>query len=178
MLSHLARLDRALEHPATLYVYGSAAGILLDEPERTSGDVDVAAPYSRADFGDLQRAATAIGLPVNPEEQYPGDHIEWISALRLCLPKPVPETDILLWQGTHLTIQTAGIPQLIASKLIRYDEIAQADIQYLATQGRVELAAIEAAVKQLPDPFDRDPLVQENLRNLKTDWVMWRGDRP
>ncbi len=39
-----------------LYIYGSAVCILLDEPERTSLDIDVAAPYSDADYGAIVRA--------------------------------------------------------------------------------------------------------------------------
>jgi len=176
LLAHLARLDRELQQPTTLCVFGSAVLILLDEPDRTSVDIDVAAPYSQADFSDLQRAAAAAGLPVNPDEQYRGDHIEWITSLRLCLPKPAAETDILLWQGTRLLIKTVAIPQLIASKLIRYDEIDQTDIQFLLAQTKLVYSAIVAAVGLLPAPFDKDALVLENLRNLKADWVVWRGD--
>ena len=174
LLCHLANLDQALQKSALLFVYGSAACILLDEPDRASLDVDVAAPYSQADFADLQQAGAKAGLPVNPAEDYQGDHIEWISALRLCLPKPSADRDILLWQGSRLVIKTTGIPELIASKLIRYDETDQADIQYLCAQQRVEFAAVEAAVEALPPPFNRDALVRENLQNLKSDMTIWR----
>lgn len=177
LLAHLARLDRELQQPTTLCVYGSAALILLDEPDRTSVDMDVAAPYSQADFADLQRAAEAAGLPVNPDEHYEGDHIEWITALRLCLPKPTPETDLMLWQGVRLILKTVAIPELIASKLIRYDEIDQSDIQYLCAQTKVDYPAIEAAVRRLPPPFANDAIVLENLRNLQADLEVWRGDK-
>jgi hypothetical protein len=178
LLAYLSRLDQALQQPTTLYIYGSAALILLDEPGRTSADVDVAAPYSQANFADLQRAATAAGLPVNPDESYRGDHIEWIGALRLCLPKPVPTTEVVLWQGERLTIKTVPVPQLIASKLIRYDAIDRADIQYLCSQTKVDVAAITAAVRLLPVPFDGDAIVLENLRNLEADLKLWRGEEP
>jgi hypothetical protein len=36
LVGYLERLDRALTAPATLHIYGSAAFMLLDEPERTS----------------------------------------------------------------------------------------------------------------------------------------------
>ena len=175
LLSYLSRLDTALRHPTTLCVYGSAAWILLDEPDRTSLDIDVAAPYSTADFADLQRAAKTAGLPVNPEPHYQGDHLEWITALRLCLPKPATETEIMLWQGTRLTVKTVAIPQLVASKLIRYDEIDQADVQYLCSQTNMEFPAVEAAVRLLPPPFDQDAVVLENLQNLKADLKIWRA---
>jgi hypothetical protein len=133
----LERLDAALQSPATLYIYGSCVSILMDEPNRTSLDLDVAGPYSVVDEGDLRRAGDAIGFPVNPGDHYDGDHIEWIGPLRLCLPPPAPGDRVTLWQGARLRIQTASIADLIASKLVRYDQIDQTDIEYLLRQNPV-----------------------------------------
>jgi hypothetical protein len=176
LLGYLERLDHALKAEATLHIYGSAAFMLLDEPDRTSLDVDVAAPYSIVDMGDLRQAATAAGLPLNPADDYSSDHLEWISAVRLCLAKPNPETDLLLWKGERLSVKTGSIPQLIASKLIRYDEIDRSDIQYLCRQAAVDIAAVAEAVAGLPAPFNRDTLVLENLKNLRVDMTLWTGD--
>ena len=176
LLGYLERLDRALKAQATLHIYGSAAFMLLDEPERTSLDVDVAAPYSVVDVGDLRQAAAAAGLPLNPPDEYAADHLEWISAVRLCLAKPNPETDLLLWQGERLRVKTGSVPQLIASKLIRYDEIDRSDIQYLCRQSSVDMAAVSGAVDELPAPFNRDPLVLENLENFRVDLTLWGGE--
>jgi hypothetical protein len=174
LLGHLERLDAALVSDAVLCVYGSGAFILMDEPDRSSLDLDVAGPYSRVNFADLQRAAREAGFPVNPDEATQGDHIEWVSAARLCLPKPDPETEIVLWQGKRLSIRTVPVPQLIASKLIRYDAIDQGDIQYVCACGRVDFLAVRKAVRQLPVPFNRDSLVLENLENLRQDLKQWR----
>lgn len=173
LIGYLERLDRALTSPATLHIYGSAAFMLLDEPDRTSLDIDVAAPYSTVDLGDLRQAAAAAGLPLNPDADFAGDHLELISALRLCLPKPNPQTDLILWQGGRLTVKTGSIPQLIASKLIRYDEIDRSDIQYLCRQTSVTVSAVASAVDDLPPPFNRDPMVLENLENFRVDWKLW-----
>ena len=173
LLSYLKGMDRRLRSPAVLCVYGSGACILLDEPDRTSLDLDVAGPYSQADFADLEQAATAAGLPVNPDEHYRGEHIEWVPALRLCLPRPTLETELILWQGAKLTVKTVSVTQLIASKLIRYDAIDRSDVQYLCVQRRPSFADIEAAVAQLPPPFDRDSVVVDNLENLRTDLALW-----
>jgi hypothetical protein len=178
LLGYLERLDQSLKAPATLHIYGSAAFMLLDEPERTSLDIDVAAAYSMVDVGDLRQAAAVAGIPLNPPDDYASDHLEWISALRLCLAKPNPETDLLLWRGEKLTIKTGSIPQLMASKLIRYDEIDRSDVQYLYRQTSVDIAAVAAAVDQLPPSFNRDPLVLENLENLKVDMKLWSGGEP
>jgi hypothetical protein len=122
LIGYLEGIDRALETPATLYIYGSAACILMDEPERTSLDIDVAGPYSQADEADVRRAAGRAGLPVNPGEDYGGDHIEWVGPLRLCLQPPVAGAEMTLWQGSKLCIRTGPVADLVASKLIRCDE--------------------------------------------------------
>ncbi|MBI4023817.1 MAG: hypothetical protein HY360_02485 [Verrucomicrobia bacterium] len=178
LLSYLEQMDRAMENDATLCVYGSAAFILMDEPERISVDIDVAAPYSQADFVGLQKAAAQAGLPINPDEMYSGDHIEWVPALRLCLPKPDAATEMLLWAGRRLRVKTVALPQLIASKLIRYDSIDRADVQYVCQRAKVEFSAIAKAAGQLPPPFDCDSLVRENLESLKSDLNQWLGGGP
>lgn len=179
LLAYLEKIDHGLKQPAMLYIYGSAACILLEEPDRTSLDIDVAAPYSNADYGDIAQAAERAGIPINPDEQTASNHIEWIQSLRLCLPKPSPDTSLLLWQGKKLTIKSPPVSELIASKLIRYDEMDQGDLQYLYSQSPVSFSSIVEAVKNLPPPFNTDAVVLENLENLKQDLNMWKpGGNP
>ena len=64
---------------------------------------------------------------------------------------------------------------LVASKLIRYDEIDRSDVQYLITQARTTFSEVEAAAKRLPAPFVLDRLVLDNLENLRTNMLMWGG---
>jgi hypothetical protein len=66
----------------------------------------------------------------------------------------------------------------VASKLIRYDEIDQADILFLCAQARVTHGAVEEAVRKLPPPFNTDSLVLENLANLEVDLKQWGGGEP
>ncbi len=175
LLVYLERIDAALEEDAILHIYGSAAYILLDEPERTSLDIDVAAPYCRVNERAFRAAAACAGLPVNPDTATGQDHIEWISALRLCLPRPQAKSDLVLWQGRRLMVKTAAIPALIASKLIRYDAIDRSDVQYLLAQHPVAFAAVAAAVRSLPPPFQEDAVVLDNLENLRKDLAIWTG---
>ena len=175
LLEYLEKLDTSLNRSTMLYIYGSAVCILLDEPDRTSLDIDVAGPYSNADYGELVRAAEIAGLPVNPSDHTMGNHIEWIQALRLCLPAPSPERSMLLWQGAKLTVKCGSAADLIASKLIRYDEIDQGDIQYLLAQTRVSFDNVADAVKRLPPPFRDDCMVLENLENYRSDAELWKG---
>src|SRR5439155_1721427 len=86
--NYLGKLDGALKGKAECCVFGSAACMLLGEEGRISLDVDIAGPYSKVNEAQLRRAAAEIGLPVNPPEDFSGDHIEWIGPLRLCLADP------------------------------------------------------------------------------------------
>jgi len=178
LLAYLERLDEELHQGTVLYIYGSAAFMLLGEEGRTSLDVDVASPYSLADISDLRQAAAKAGLPVNPEEHYDGDHLEWVGPVRLCLPPPQPQTEQLLWRGKRLAVKTGSPAELIASKLIRYDEVDRSDVQFLWSQTKPVLHDIEAAVARLPTPFCADAVVLANLENLKVDLEMWSQRTP
>jgi len=173
--NYLERLDAELASPATCCVFGSAACMLMGEEGRSSLDVDVAAPYSTVDETMLRAAAAQIGLPVNPPEDFAGDHIEWIGPLRLCLAEPGAAGRVVLWQGARLAIFTVGPADLAASKLIRYDPTDQADIQFLMVNGRVGFEDVARAVERLPAPFRQDAVVRENLANLSRDWRRWSG---
>jgi len=171
--AHLTCLDAELGEPVRLCIYGSAALMLLGQEDRFSVDVDVAAPYSAVNLGAFEAAAQRIGLPVNPTEDHSGDHIEWVGPARLCLARPTPEQTIVLWQGARLTVFTLPPADLIASRLIRYDPIDQADIQFLMVQARVQVEDVAQAVQRLPPAFRADALVKENLGNLRRDAQRW-----
>ena len=175
LIVYFEKIDAELNQAAMLYIYGSAVCILLGQPDRTSLDIDVAAPYSDVNYGALSRAATQAGIPVNPQDDTSSNHIEWIQSLRLCLPKPSPKHEMLLWQGGYLTIKSGSLTDLIASKLIRYDEIDQGDIQYLCAQSKIEFQEIQDAVHRLPSAFNTDVIVLENLKNIEGDLKIWKG---
>ena len=170
---HLAALDAALAEPAKLCIYGSAAFMLLGQEDRFSVDVDIAGPYSTVNERALATAARHIGLPVNPPDDFSGDHLEWVGPERLCLTAPGPEEAVELWRGSRLTVFTVPAADLIASRLIRYDPTDQADIQFLLVHARARFDDIEQAVNRLPVAFRRDTLVRENLGNLRRDLQRW-----
>lgn len=176
IVDYFSRLDDALTASSELYLYGSAVAILLDAPDRTSLDIDVAGPYSMVDQGDLASASIIAGMPINPEVSYTGNHVEWVGPLRLCLPPPdSTAAGMRLWQGKRLTVRTASIPDLVASKLIRYDETDRSDIQYYFSQFHFTWESVAQSVARLPHPFDQDMLVRENLSFLKNDMQLWSG---
>ena len=175
ILQKLALIDENLSSSARLCLYGSGAFILLDEEDRTSLDLDIAGPYSEVDYSDFARAAEAAGLEINPDETTDRDHIEWISVVRLCLADPSGTESMILWEGKKLTVFTVSPQDLIASKLIRYDEIDQSDINYLVFQMSVSYESIAKAVTRLPETFRDDVMLHENLANLKQDIVLWKS---
>lgn len=170
---HLARLDAALSEPARLCVYGSAALMLMGEEDRFSVDVDIAGPYSTANERALAVAAQQIGLPVNPPEDFSGDHIEWVGPTRLCLARPAQADTVVLWQGGRLTVFTLPPADLLASRLIRYDPTDQADLQFLLAHCRIRFDDVAAAVDRLPAAFRGAALVRDNLENFRRDLQRW-----
>ena len=177
IISYFHRLDNELAAPSVLHIYGSAAVILLGSEDRTSLDIDVAGPYSTVDEARFAEASVNAGLPVNPPSEFASNHVEWIGPLRLCLPPPVPGVQPLtLWRGTRLVVQTGQVEDLVASKLIRYDETDQADIRFLFRASRFLFESVAAAVKTLPRPFYADALVLKNLANLKKDLATWKDE--
>lgn len=165
-------IDNCLLAKAEICIYGSAAFILLGQDDRTSLDIDIAAPYSNVNFKDLSNSIKKAGYEINPDFTNK-EHIEWISINRLCLTKPVPENTIILWSGDKLIVKTVSEPDLIASKLIRYDEIDQADIRYLVEYMNIQYEEIAVAVERLPNRFKNDIIVIDNLQNLKEDMLLW-----
>ena len=176
IIDYLSRLDRELSAPVMLYLYGSAVVILLDAPDRTSLDIDVAGPYSSGNMAEIARASQRVGLPLNPDPAYSGNHLEWVGPLRLCLPPPPKNgKGLVLWQGEKVTVRSGCVEDLVASKLIRYDETDRADVQYLYAQFGFDWPSVREAVERLPHPFEIDPVVADNLSNLETDMRMWKG---
>ena len=80
---------------------------------------------------------------------------------------------MILWQGSRVTAVTLPIPDLIASRLIRYDPTDQADIQFMLVHQPASIEDISEAVTRLPAAFRKDALVQENLKNLQRDLPRW-----
>ena len=174
ILKIFGEIDGHLESSALLCLYGSGAFILLDEEDRTSLDLDIAAPYSQVEFPDFNRAVELAGLSINPQEDTNSDHIEWVSVVRLCLADPSTTESIVLWEGNKLKVFTVSPADLIASKLIRYDEIDQSDIHYLVFQMNIGFESIAQAVDRLPETFRKDMMIMENLANLERDVLSWK----
>lgn len=171
---YFARLDPLVAQGTVLYIYGGAAVALLGSGIRTTMDVDVAEPYSHFDRLAFASASERAGLPINPKVDYEAAFLELVGEFRLCVPKPTDDNPgIELFKGINLTVRTGSAADLIASKLIRYDEQDQQDIQFLLKASKVNISAIKESVSRLPDAFCNDVLVKENLDNLERDMNVW-----
>ena len=88
---------------------------------------------------------------------------------------PTPADGVqVLYRGLNLTVKTGSMADLIASKLVRYNIKDMQDIQFLISTAPVKYEDVKAAVARLSLTFRNDPLVKENLENLKTDMELWR----
>jgi hypothetical protein len=177
LIQYLQSIDRQMSGDVNVYIYGSCAQMLLGEDLRTSLDMDLAGPYCSGNVAEFRRAAEQAGLPVDPDVTYQGDHIEWIGPLRLAVPPPDPERDVSLWQGNKVRVRTVSPARLVATKLIRYDQADQADIRFLIEKADLKHNQVREAVDDLPEQFRNDPLVRENLENLKDDMALWKRNQ-
>ena len=174
-LGYFSRLDALVKPGTELYVIGGSAIALLGAKIRTTADVDVALPYSKLDIAAFGEASAKAGLPVNPTFGYQGAYIELVQPMMLTLPKPKSEDSLqVLFKGTNLTVKTGSGADLVASKLYRYSEQDQEDVQFLMLRGGVTLDAVREAVSRLPERFREDVMTVENLGNLESDLVLWR----
>ena len=172
---YFVRLDQLVKPGTELYVIGGSAIALLGAKIRTTADVDVALPSSKLDLTDFTTASAKAGLPVNPAFGYQGAYVELVKPLMLTLPQPKSETDVQeLFRGVNLVVRTGSGADLVASKLYRYSEQDQEDIQFLMLRGGVTLAAVRESVTRLPERFREDVMVIENLGNLERDLALWR----
>ena len=174
VVEYFDRLDAMVSSGTVLYIYGGAAVAVLGSRIRTTMDIDVAEPYSRIDRAEFAAASAKAGLPVNPDADYDSAFLELVGAFRLCVPEPTSEKPgIVVYSGRNLTVRTGSAADLIASKLVRYDEQDQQDIQFLLKTGAVTLEAVKESASRLPAAFREDALVRENLANLGADMKIW-----
>lgn len=175
MTEYFSRLDELVPEKTVLYLYGGAAVIMYGATIRTTLDIDIAAPYSRVNPVRFSEWSAAAGIPVNPSKFDNDVCVEFVQADRLSLPVPkdIASDAVAVFTGCNLTVLAAAPADIIASKLVRYNEHDQQDMQYLIGVGRVTYASICEAVSRLPPTFREDVLVRENLENLKSDMAIW-----
>lgn len=174
--AYFTRLDPLVDPDTVLFIIGGSAIAQLGAKIRVTADIDVALPYSKLDLSRFAEASAAAGLPVNPSFGYQGAYIELVRPLMLTLPRPESDDScIVLFKGVNLTVKTSSPADLVASKLYRYSEQDQEDIQFLMQSCKTKIESVKEAVSRLPERFREDVLVLENLANLEADLRVWEG---
>lgn len=167
------RLDQALEHPTELLIRGGAAVLAHGLEQRVTLDIDVL-PASQFVEADLRRACVAAELGFNPSNKdfAEQDYIEVVPEETLILPRPDPERGYnTIFRGHRLTVKTPPAADLVIGKLKRLDPDDLSDIVFLIDRFRLTKADIEDSFGRLPARFKADPVVQDNLRFIKEDFL-------
>jgi hypothetical protein len=168
LIGFLEAMDRAAEDRQTICVMGAAALILLGQPERQTGDIDVWRPGSQVLDSDLRRLAAESGLSYDPKEYEPeGAYLQIINPGIVNLPAVRDDTwatgedSLILWQGRKLTVVCPPPPIIAASKLVRASEVDIDDVVYLIGAIGVSRKQILQAADKFPDA-DRET-IRENM---------------
>lgn len=167
------RLDQALEHPTELLIRGGAAVLAHGLEQRVTLDIDVL-PTSRFVEADLRRACAAAELGFNPSDKdfAEQDYIEVAPEETLILPHPDPERSYnTIFRGQRLTVKTPPAADLVIGKLKRLDPDDLSDIAFLIDRFRLTEADLKESFERLPARFKADPVVQDNLRFIKEDYL-------
>lgn len=158
LVGFLEAMDRTAEDRQTVCVMGAAALILLGQPERQTGGIDVWRPGSQVLDSDLRRLAVASGLSHDPKEYEPeGAYLRIINPGIVTLPAvrdgtwATGEDSRILWQGRKLTVICPPPPIIAASKLVRASEVDMNDAVYLIGAIGVARKQILQAADKLPD---------------------------
>jgi len=175
-LAYFERLDPLVREGTELCVIGGSAIAQLGAHIRVTADIDIAMPYSKLDLSAFAEASAKAGLPVNPAFGYQNAYVELVQPLMLTVPKPSSEEAFVeLFRGMNLLVKTCAPADLVASKLFRYSPQDQEDIQFLMGSGGVTIERVREAVSRLPERFRDDVVVRENLTNLESDLLLWKG---
>jgi hypothetical protein len=167
-LQALARINQSLQQQgaaARLTLVGSATGILIGQPGRTSNDLDVWRPSSHYEFATLKKAVEEAGLLFDPKSTVEPEtpYVQLIDPGIVQTGK-YEQAEPLEKFGA-LQLDRPPIANLIASKLVRAESKDLEDIAYLLANYRPERGDIEQAIQSMPAQARRR--ASENLVYLE-----------
>lgn len=165
----LERIDAALSTLTELSIRGGAAMLALGFEGRSTVAIDVL-PGSRFIEQEMVRACTAAGLGWNPADKdfAQRDYFEVVPAQTLVLPVPAAEYETV-FRGHRLTVRTPPAADLVIGKLKRLDPEDLSDVHFLVTRFGVDEAMLREAFGRLPERFQRDGVLVDNLRYVIED---------
>jgi hypothetical protein len=152
-LQALARINQSLQQQgatARLTLVGSATGILMGQPDRSSVDLDVWRPTSRYEFAALKKAVEDAGLVFNPKSALDPEtpYVQLIEPGIVQIgmfehPEPLEKFGAL-------QLDRPPIANLVASKLVRAETKDIEDITYLLANYRPARGDIAKAIQSMP----------------------------
>jgi len=158
----LAAIGAHLPERMTICVVGSAAAILLGQPQRQTPDIDIWEPESDFDVGALRRACEQAGLLYDPKGEIDPDAI-YLQILRpgiTMFPDRFPVERI--GRFGKLTVVMPLPSMIVATKLARALDSDIEDAAWWMRQRNLSVDAIESAIDQIPQPENRTA-ARENL---------------
>lgn len=121
-----------------------------------------------------RRACTVAELGFNPanKDLAERDYIETVPEETLILPRPDPDRGYnTIFRGQRLTVKTPPAADLVIGKLKRLDLDDLSDVAFLIDRFRLTEGDLEESFERLPERFKADPVVQDNFRYIKEDYL-------
>jgi len=159
-------LGETLPGPTTLCIVGSAAAILLGQPERQTLGIDIWGPESDFDIGALRRACTQAGLLYDPRGEVAAGAV-YLQILRpgiTMFPEHFAAERIGRFGNLALVMPPPAL--IVATKLARGLDSDIEDAAWWVRERDLSVATIEAAIALIPQPENRDT-ARENLILMK-----------
>lgn len=168
---HFERLDGMLRESTRLEIRGGAAVLALGMTGRSTMDIDVL-PSSHFIESDLRQACESAGLLFNPldKDRVEQDYLELVPEETLVLSRPATERPYnTVFRGRLLVVATPPAADLLVGKLKRLDPDDTADVEFLIRSFSLTEPDLQESYSRLPPRFQRDPVIQDNLRYVIED---------
>jgi hypothetical protein len=158
----LERLGQRFEHPASFYLFGGSALILLGGP-RNTGDVDFtfSAASERADEfrAAVQTLAAEMGLDL--EESQPAEFIP--------LPTGIEERHRFLGRYGQVTAYVFDLYSVALMKIDRAFPTDMEDVHFLLRAGLIELKTLEQKLAEIIGRHEEKLKLQRNFAEMVRD---------
>ena len=154
----LERIDGGLDTEKTICLIGSGATMLLGQPARGTGGIDIWAEASKITAPAFRVAIEGAGLQYDPKAEFPSlPYVQIIHPGIVQVPGFDPlrrrwfkRPEQIVWRGGKLTVTCPPGEALIASKLMRGSDRDLEDCLWIIASQRLSAAAIIKAIKMLP----------------------------
>jgi hypothetical protein len=158
----LAAIAAQLPEPTTICVVGSAAAILMGQPERQTADIDIWDPESDFDTGALRQACENAGVLFDPKGEVAPDDA-YLQILRpgvTMFPERFPVVRIGRFGRLTVVMPPAGL--MVATKLARATDTDIEDAAWWVSRQGLTADVVSEAIDAIPQPENREA-ARENL---------------